>query len=247
MTYEGQNEDEKALSNINLKIYENEFLCILGPNGSGKSTLLRLIAKEMSPTSGSIFFRDSDIHLIPNEEWFLYIGRIYQNPSEGLANSLTVEENLILSHLKGHRIRALTSAYSKKSKMKLSERLEPLLSKFNIKMGQKVRNLSGGQRQLLCVFMLFLQNPGLILLDEPAVSLDPVISQTVIDELRNWAKDYGSTIVMVTHQIPYALYAANRIIILNKGKMVDSLSREWFQSITADKLGETYFQQSYLS
>ncbi len=181
-----------ALRDVNFKVKKGEFLAIVGPSGSGKSTLLNMIGALDRPTSGRVFIGGVDIFSLSNSEIATMrnrmIGFVFQ--SYNLINRTTVQRNVELPGIirgMGNRTR--------------SRRAKKLLELLGIgdKANFKPSNLSGGQQQRVAIARALMNNPTIILADEPTGNLDTKTGNEVFNFLRILSKKYKRTIVMVTH------------------------------------------------
>lgn len=201
----------KALDGINLKIADGEFLAVMGSSGSGKSTLLHLIAGVDAPTSGSVWIDGIDIHrLKPSELAVLRrrnIGIIYQ--AYNLVPTLTVEENIILPLMLDR-------------KMIEKEKVDRLLELLQLKDRRKhlPGQLSGGQQQRTAIGRVLLARPSVLLADEPTGNLDSRNTEAVLTLLCQANKEFGQTVVLVTHD-PQAGGMAKRQICISDGRVVE--------------------------
>ena len=198
------------LNEINLVIPTGQFIAITGASGSGKTTLLSLIAGLDEPTQGKIIIDDQDITKLNEDELAelrgQHFGFIFQNFN--LIPTLTALENVVLSaELNG------TNGAQKKS-----------IDLLNI-VGLSKRNhhypvqLSGGEQQRLCLARAFVNQPDIILADEPTGNLDSQNSKCVLDLLTNLHQEKKATILLVTHEEDVA-QKAERIIIMGDGKII---------------------------
>jgi putative ABC transport system ATP-binding protein len=201
-----------ALKNASIDINKGEFVALMGPSGSGKSTLLHLIAAMDRPTDGEILVLGEDLRSLTDRQiarWRNeHIGFIFQ--SFNLIPVLTALENVELP-LK------LTNLSSK-------ERMEHAATALKLvgledRMGHLPRQLSGGQEQRVAIARALVTDPDLILADEPTGNLDATSAQDVLNMLSRLNKEYGKTIVMVTHD-PHAARTASRIRYLEKGELL---------------------------
>lgn len=189
--FKTNNVSQLVLKNINLEIKANEFITIMGPSGGGKSTLLQIISLLTAITSGEIYFNDMKINF--NDEKKLntirreYIGLIFQNPN--LISSLNVVENIII---------AMNSTESYKTKL---QRAKILLKRVGLetKYNSNISSLSGGEAQRVSIVRALVNNPKLLLCDEPTGSLDSVNSAKIMDLLLEMKKEFGCTLIIVTH------------------------------------------------
>jgi len=205
----GKNNECRALVNINLNIYPEEFVIVFGPSGCGKSTLLNVIAGLELPDDGSIFAFDRDLTTLSKNEFAMYhraqVGMIYQ--SYNLINSLTVLDNV-----------ALPQIFVNVRKHKRESWAKELLKRFGIlEQARKIpTELSGGQMQRIGIARAIVNNPQIVLADEPVGNLDSVSAQNVLDILEKLNKEEKKTIVLVTHNPEYLDYG-DRIIYMKDG------------------------------
>lgn len=201
-----------ALKDANLGVERGEFLALMGPSGSGKSTLLHLIAAMDRPTSGTIRVLGEDLRALDDGEiarWRnAHIGFVFQ--SFNLIPVLTALENVELP-LK------LTKLDKKKRFEHATRALE--LVGLGDRLGHTPRQLSGGQEQRVAIARAIVTDPDLILADEPTGNLDAASARDVLTLLGRLNKEFGKTIVMVTHD-PHAARAASKIRYLEKGQLL---------------------------
>jgi putative ABC transport system ATP-binding protein len=201
-----------ALHEVTLEIHQGEFVALMGPSGSGKSTLLHLIAAMDRPTGGDIQvlghnlreLNDRQIARWRNE----HVGFIFQQFN--LIPVLTALENVELP--------------LKLTNLKRAERIEHATTALKlVGLGDRLkhfpRQLSGGQEQRVAIARAIVTDPALILADEPTGNLDAQSAQEVLTILLKLNKDYGKTIVMVTHD-PHAAKFASKVHYLEKGELV---------------------------
>ena len=200
----------RALDNVSFSIPQGQFVAIVGPSGSGKSTLLHILGGVDTPTSGSVQIGGTDISKLDETALAIFrrrqIGLIYQ--FYNLLPILTVEENLTLPLLLDGRkpdkqqIRALVATLG------LSEWLKHLPNQ-----------LSGGQQQRVSIGRALVNNPALVLADEPTGNLDSENSREIIALLRRFNRESNQTVVIITHDERIAL-SADRIISVEDGRIV---------------------------
>ena len=200
----------RALDNVSFSIPQGQFVAIVGPSGSGKSTLLHILGGVDTPTSGSVQIGGTDISKLDETALAIFrrrqIGLIYQ--FYNLLPILTVEENLTLPLLLDGRkpdkqqIRALVATLG------LSERLKHLPNQ-----------LSGGKQQRVSIGRALVNNPALVLADEPTGNLDSENSREIIALLRRFNRESNQTVVIITHDERIAL-SADRIISVEDGRIV---------------------------
>ncbi len=201
-----------ALKDANIQIRQGEFVALMGPSGSGKSTLLHLIAAMDRPTDGEILVLGEDLRKLSDREiahWRnIHIGFIFQ--SFNLIPVLSAIENVELP-LK------LTNL-NKKERMAQAERALKLVN-LGDRLNHFPRQLSGGQEQRVAIARAIATDPDLILADEPTGNLDAVSAMDILTLLSRLNKEFGKTIVMVTHD-PHAAAFASTIRHLEKGELL---------------------------
>lgn len=198
-----------VLDNIDLKIKEGEFVCLLGPSGCGKSTMLRLIAGLDKPTSGEIYLNEKDASgLPPSKRDF---GIVFQ--SYALFPNLTACQNVVYG-LKNRKM----------SKGQINEICYRYFDMVGLsdKMDRYPSQLSGGEQQRVALARALVTNPKFLLLDEPLSALDAKVRIKLRREICAIQKELKLTTIMVTHDQDEALTMADRIIIMNKACIVQS-------------------------
>lgn len=207
----GKGENEViAVNDVSLSVEKGEFVAIVGSSGSGKSTLLHLIGGVDRPTSGKVYIEGKDIYSLNSDELAIYrrrnIGIIYQ--FYNLLPILNVEENITLPcELDGKNA----------DKKKLDELLKIL--RLEDRRLHLPNELSGGQQQRVAIGRSLINNPAIILADEPTGNLDSKASEEIVNLLKESNKKYKQTIIMVTHNLDIAK-EADRIIQIEDGKIV---------------------------
>ena len=198
-----------ALRDVTFKVKKGEFLAIVGPSGSGKSTLLNMIGALDRPTSGRVFIGGVDIFSLSNSEIATVrnrmIGFVFQ--SYNLINRTTVQRNVELPGI----IKGMSSS----SRVRRAKKLLELLG-IGDKANFKPSNLSGGQQQRVAIARALMNNPTIILADEPTGNLDTKTGNEVFNFLRILSEKYRRTIVMVTHN-PALTEATDRTIYIKDG------------------------------
>jgi putative ABC transport system ATP-binding protein len=206
-TYFLGDEKVKAVQDVSLEIYKKEYISILGTSGSGKSTLMYLIGLLDTPSSGKIFLNNKNISKLSDQQLSdlrnQYIGFVFQ--SFNLVNKFTVLENILLPTKYG------------KTKLKFSpqKRAEELLKKFGIYDRKDFfpNKISGGQQQRVAIVRAIIMNPKIILADEPTGNLDSKTGPEILTILESLHKNFGTTIIMVTHETNIAKRAKKHIYI----------------------------------
>lgn len=212
--------DTVALSHVSFSVNEGELVSIIGPSGAGKSTLLRCINRLIDATSGEIIFDGVDV-LQTNKRDLrglrTRIGMIFQNYN--LVERLSVFENVLHGRL-GYKS-PLTGAlglYHEKEKQQALTILKSLGLEAQIY--KRCDQLSGGQKQRVGIARALVQEPRVLLADEPIASLDPSSSKIIMDHLRTICTSLGITVLVNLHQLEIALNYSDRIIGISKGRVV---------------------------
>jgi putative ABC transport system ATP-binding protein len=230
----GTNNENTAIRNINLNVDEGDFITVIGSNGAGKTTLLNLISGTESVTSGRVFINDRDVTRDPEYKRAKYIGRIFQNPTMGTAGNMSVEDNMLITYLKG--MKGLKVSLNGKMRAFFRQELGPLQMGLEDRMKDNVGLLSGGQRQALTLLMMVISRPALILLDEHTAALDPKNAQIVLDLTMRYIKEYKLTSMMITHNMSHAIEYGNRLLMMDQGEIILDVSGEEKRQLTVDKL-----------
>lgn len=199
----------KALDNVSFSVEKGEFLAIIGPSGSGKSTLLHILGGVDVPTSGSVVINQTDISNLDETALAIFrrrqIGLIYQ--FYNLIPILTVQENLTLPLLLDGRKPNKKQIDTLVKRLGLENRLDHLPNQ-----------LSGGQQQRVSIGRALVNNPALMLADEPTGNLDSENSKEIISLLRQFNKEFNQTVIIITHDEKIA-NSANRVITIEDGKI----------------------------
>lgn len=231
----GLNEIKTILDHITLTINQGEFITVLGGNGAGKSTLFNSITGTLTLDEGELLIHGTPITKFSEEKRAKYFSRVFQDPKMGTAPRMTVAENLLLAQLRGKkrglRLRKLNEQYAYFSKI-CSEVGNGLEHHLETPAG----NLSGGQRQALSLLMATLTKPDLLLLDEHTAALDPKTSRQLMKLTDQRIKEANLTCLMITHRMEDALNYGNRLIVLQKGKIVKDLTKEEKEQLTIQDL-----------
>lgn len=204
--FSSQTDDLSVLKNINLEIKNGEFFSLIGPSGCGKSTLLRLISGLETISEGQILLSEQRIdHLAPEKRPFHMVFQRY-----ALFPHLSVFDNVAF----GPRVRGLSESEIKSRVMTTLEKVD--LQNFA---DRKPETLSGGQAQRVAVARALVNEPKVLLLDEPLAALDLKMREHMQHELRTLQKQLGLTFVYVTHDQEEALAMSDRIAVMNDGRL----------------------------
>lgn len=209
-TYGLNGNEVRALDDVSFTVKKGQFVAIIGPSGSGKSTLLHILGGVDRPTSGSVFIGEQDVFACHENQLAIFrrrqVGMIYQ--FFNLIPVLNVRENITLPVLLDRR-------------RVNEERLEELLSTLGLKEREKhlPNQLSGGQQQRAAIGRALMTSPSIVLADEPTGNLDSKNSQEIMELLKISNKQYGQTLVVITHDESIALQA-DRIIAIEDGRII---------------------------
>ena len=227
--------EKTALADVSLRMKEGDFITIIGNNGAGKSTLLNCIAGVFPIDSGSITLDGRDITKEPEYKRARQIGRVFQDPLKGTAFDMTIEQNLAIAYYK-NRPRGLQPGISKKDRELFREKLALLGMGLENRMTEKVKLLSGGQRQSLTLFMAVIANPKLLLLDEHTAALDPATAEKVLMLTQDIVRENHLTCLMITHNMRSALQLGNRTLMMHAGRIVMDVSGAEREKLAVDDL-----------
>jgi len=210
----------QALNGVSFKVEEGEFLAVIGLSGSGKSTLLRCINRLIEPTSGKIIWNGQDITAATGKEIRnirRQIGMIFQQFN--LVKRSSVSTNVLSGRL-GYvpTLPSLFHIFSKEDHERVKKTLDMvgLADKIDV----RADSLSGGQQQRVGIARALMQEPKMILADEPVASLDPVLAHSILKYLEKLNKEYGMTVICSLHFLDLVHRYATRAIALNEGLMV---------------------------
>ena len=210
-----------ALNQISFEAKSGESIVILGANGSGKSTLLRCLVGLEKPTSGQVFLGDWEITALPNAHLRAVrrrVGMVFQHFN--LVKNLSAFHNV----LQGALGRSRGPWYWFPATAPAAERQRAMDCLAQVHLAdlatQRVDTLSGGQQQRVAVARMLMQNPDIVLVDEPVASLDPKAGREVMDLLYTIVRDRGLTMICNLHQLDLATIYADRIIGLSAGQIV---------------------------
>lgn len=199
-----------ALDDVSFTVNQGEFIAIVGPSGSGKSTLLHMIGGIDKPTNGKVYINGTDISSLKPDKMTIFrrrnIGIVYQ--FYNLIPTLNAEDNIILPVLLDGK---------KVDKEKLNEIIK--LLKIEDRRKAMPSQLSGGEQQRVSIGRALINNPSIILADEPTGNLDSMASKEIVEIFKYYNKAYKQTLIIVTHDEKIALQA-DRIIKLQDGKII---------------------------
>jgi spermidine/putrescine transport system ATP-binding protein len=224
-------ENNLVLDNINLSIKENEFLTLLGPSGCGKTTTLRIIAGFEEQDAGELLFNGADMSNLP--PYKRQVNTVFQKYA--LFPHMNVYENIAF----GLKIKKL-------SKSEINDKVEKMLKLVSLEGFEKrnIESLSGGQQQRVAIARALVNEPKVLLLDEPLGALDLKLRKEMQLELKKIQKSLGITFIFVTHDQEEALTMSDKIVVMNKGKIQqmgtpEDIYNEPANSFVASFIGES--------
>ena len=233
LSYQSRTGLIRALDSVSFEIEKGEFVCVLGPSGCGKSTMLKLIAGFEQATEGSLLLEGQPISGI---DW--HRGVVFQK--DNLFEWYSVRNNMNY----GLRMRGV-------SKFEITEKTDAMLKQMGLSdfADKKVYELSGGMRQRVSIGRTLINNPDILLMDEPFSALDALTREQLQDFLRDLWINTGNTIFFITHDIDEALVLGTRVLVMSKrpGRILKDLKFEYTFRIAADgnsrrKLSTDYFE-----
>lgn len=227
-------DNKQILKNISCTINTGDFIVIVGPNGAGKSTFFDMISGKRLATNGKILLDDIDITQMDEQHRALFISRLFQNPQLNGVASMTVAQNLALSNYKGQTVSLLDGM------KKFPEHLKTELDKLNLGsekiLQTPMKDLSGGQRQLLAFIMATLLPPRLFMLDEPTAALDPQAATKLLQFAIKFIAEHKMTTLLITHDPELALAIGKKIWILEDGQITKQFDTQDVAHLSASDL-----------
>lgn len=228
--------DEKiALVDANLKLQEGDFVTVIGSNGAGKSTLMNIISGVLRPETGHVTINGTQVHLLTEHVRSRWIGRVFQDPMAGTAPHMTIEENLAIAYSRGQS-RGIKLGVNRRKRAFFREHLAELGIGLENRLRAKVGQLSGGERQALSLLMATFTKPQILLLDEHTAALDPARAELITSMTERLVKSLQLTTLMVTHNMEQAIRLGNRLIMMDKGRIILDYNEEEKKNLTIEKL-----------
>lgn len=233
---------KEILKDISCTIEQHDFIVILGNNGAGKSTFFDIISGRRLATTGEIIYQGEEITRVNEVKRAQFIARMYQNPRTNVISELTVEENFSLSMYKGRlpTLRAGVNAFPPH----IVTMLEKIFTDIPKLLKTKMRDLSGGQQQIIAALLVTLHDPALLLLDEPTAALDPRSSTEVLQFFRAIIAEKRITTLFITHDPQLAIHLGNKIWILEAGRVVKKIDKRAHNALLkpSDLLGTIEYE-----
>ncbi|MCD7921779.1 MAG: ABC transporter ATP-binding protein [Clostridiales bacterium] len=229
--YEAKQDQIKALDDITFNIYRGEFICVLGPSGCGKSTLLKILAGFIKPTDGTVRLDGELIDGIDKNR-----GVVFQNPP--LYEWFSVRNNVNF----GPRMNRVPKAEYEKMTDEYLKKVG--LTEFADK---KIYELSGGMRQRVSIARALINNPEILLMDEPFGALDALTRENMQNLTRKIWWDTGKTILFITHDVEEALLLGSRILVLSKrpGRLIEDLQVTFSRQVIEDGAEDIQFSEKF--
>ncbi|WP_152658191.1 betaine/proline/choline family ABC transporter ATP-binding protein [Oceanobacillus sp. CFH 90083] len=239
VTKKFEGNDYPSVHKLNLKVERGEFVVFIGPSGCGKTTTMKMINRLIEPSSGEILVDGVNVLKQNAVQLRRSIGYVIQQI--GLMPHMTVGENI-----------SLVGSLLKWNKEKQKERAKELISLVDLPEDYLTRyphELSGGQQQRIGVLRALATNPPLILMDEPFGALDPITRDSLQEEFKKLQREMDKTIVFVTHDMDEAIKLADKIVIMNKGEIVqvgtpDDILRHPANEFVEDFIGKDRLLES---
>ena len=223
-----------AVKNVSFLLENGEIGCIIGTSGCGKTTTLKMINRLIEPTSGKIWVGNKEGHTVDPLQWRRKIGYVIQKA--GLLPHLTVAQNI-----------SLLSNILKRKKEFISQRVDELLEIVNMSSNEfKHRypvELSGGQQQRVGIARALMENPPVMLMDEPFGALDPITRNSLHKEFIRLNQKLHKTILIVTHDIIEAFKLGDKVILMHEGEIVQIGGKGDFINNPANKFVEDFIQE----
>lgn len=216
-TYSVKNEssidsDITVIQDVSIEIKKGEMLGIIGKSGCGKTTLLKIMGGMSAPTSGRVFYQDEDIYQYSNDKLEDYrrlsVGTIFQDYK--LLDNMSIRENIIVPAILNHE--DINHAINKAEKVAATLGIEGMMDRYPYE-------LSGGEKQRAAISRALMNDPNVILADEPTGNLDPKTTMEVLELLLEIKNNLKKTIIIVTHDMEIGEYC-DSIIKMNQGKIV---------------------------
>ena len=226
---------EPAIKALDLELQVGDFCTLIGSNGSGKSTLLRLISGEHHLTQGTISLRGENVTL---KDRSAAIAMVTQDVNKGTVPEMSLLENMVLSHLRGKKAKLALYGHYKKEAIAQVQDLGVGLEAY---IDQPLSNLSGGQRQMVATLMAIHSKPAILLLDEHTSALDPPMQLALMNYTAKAIEREKMTALLITHKMEDAIRYGNRLIMLQKGKIVLDVEGAAKAALTVDALKALFY------
>ncbi|GGG25789.1 ABC transporter ATP-binding protein [Paenibacillus abyssi] len=241
--YPGSPDEKIALVGINLSLKPGDFVTVIGSNGAGKSTLMNVISGVMTPDVGEVRIDGNAVQHLPEYRRSRWIGRVFQDPMAGTAPHMTIEENLAMAFARD-KSRGLRFGATSAKRTFFHEQLQRLGIGLEGRLRAKVGQLSGGERQALSLLMATFTKPQILLLDEHTAALDPARAELITRLTESIVREMELTTLMVTHNMEQAIRLGNRLIMMDKGRIILDVNEERKKDLTVEQLLKEFEQIS---
>ena len=234
--YQGGTVNETCLfDDFSLTIPEKQFVCVVGSNGSGKTSLLNIICGSIPIDEGKVIIGGQDVTHMPEHRRHRRIGRVYQDPARGTCPSMTILENMSMADNKGKPFN-LRPCVNRKKAQQYRDMLAQLGLGLEDKMGVRVGNLSGGQRQAMAMVMTTMTPIEFLIVDELTAALDPKTAEIIMELTGRIVREKQLTTIMVTHNLRYAVEYGDRLLMMHQGTAELDLSGEARAAVRVEDL-----------
>ena len=224
-----------ALNGVDLTLEDGDFVTVIGGNGAGKSTMLNAVAGTWQVDEGQIIIDGIAVPKLSEHTRAAYLGRVFQDPMNGTAATMGIEENLALALRRG-QTRTLRAGIKGSEREVYKRLLATLGLGLEDRLTSKVGLLSGGQRQALTLLMATLKKPKLLLLDEHTAALDPKTAAKVLETTEMIVNRDKLTTLMITHNMKDAIIHGNRLIMMMDGNIILDIRGEEKKHLTVEDL-----------
>ena len=235
----GDGSEVRALDRVSLTIGEGEFVTVVGNNGAGKSTLLNVVAGTIVPIRGRVVMNGTDVTRWDDARRARWVARVFASAADSTCGPLTIEENFAVALRRGGA-RGLRWYLGKPERNAIRERVRLLGLGLEDRLGTPMELLSSGQRQSLSVLMATMTRPKVLLLDEHVANLDPGTQERVMGLSERLVREQHLTTLMVTHDIEHALRYGDRLVALERGRIVLDVAGKEKADLTEDDLQALY-------
>lgn len=228
-SYEGS--DIPVLENVNFNIYRKDFICVMGPSGCGKSTLLNILAGFRQPSSGDAYL---ELEKIEGPDW--HRGVVFQQPA--LYEWYSVRKNVAFGPL-----------MRKEPKAEVFRKTDEILHQVGLDGAgdKRIYELSGGMKQRVAIARSLINNPEILLMDEPFGALDALTRQQMQDFLRKIWWNTGKTIFFITHDVDEAIRLGTRVLVMssNPGRIVEDISLDFTTRIIREGSDKSIYSEGF--
>ncbi|MEZ0537058.1 ABC transporter ATP-binding protein [Caldicellulosiruptoraceae bacterium PP1] len=209
-----------AVKDVNFEVRRGEIISLLGESGSGKTTVARMILRLLEPTSGRILYKGEDISKFKNRKkalnYWKHVQAVFQDPFSSFNIFYSVHRVL------NNTYRLMDKEVGKEEREKeIRNALETVGLNPNELLNKKIFELSGGQRQRIMIARIILLKPDILIADEPTSMIDASSRVSILNYLMSLRTSYNMTIIFITHDIGLAYYTSDRLLVMNKGEIVE--------------------------